>query len=73
MRDKSIQGKILEGLVETLLSEISFVSAQHKKDAVKNATPRAKRILKYLDEKNVRICKSPKVYDLVEHERLIEE
>ena len=40
---------------------------------VENAMEDVDKILKYLDKKNVRICRLPEVYGLVEHEKLVEE
>jgi len=76
-----IQREVREGLAwwmafaQGSLEEDQTLQWLHDNDenAFQNAFIIADLILKYLDSKGVRVCKSPTVYGLVEHERLIEE
>jgi len=70
MNDKSIQEEIfgeLEGRTKKYVRAMQTETGQYPEFVF------VQQILKYLDKKNVRICRLPEVYGLVEHERLVEE
>ena len=69
----NIQEEIENGIVDKLLFDMKLISPMVSEELEYNARQLAKEILEYLDGKNVRICKLPEVYGLVEHERLVEE
>ena len=77
MKDKSIQEEIREGLnaiIGDCLITIGCGGGGCPKAEMQEAEAQEtclKEILKYLDSKNVRICRLPEVYGLVEHERLV--